>query len=312
MAIGLLSVFIGSYLPIGAVAVAIVLGIIVGNTIKLNDVFKGGITFCEKHLLSLAIALMGIKLNYLVLEGLGFKLILLVVSAQIVTISTALILGKIFKLNKTFALLLGIGNAVCGSSAIAATEKVIGAKEEEVGLSIAIVNFYGALGIFIIPFVAKVVCGFSDFNSGILAGNTLQAVGQVVAAGFSISDVSGEIATIVKMTRVLMILPLVFILIFSFRQKNSGKGNMKKPKVPLFIIGFVCFSLLPTFSLVSAVQVNIIGTISHYLLIIAMSGIGLKITFRSILNNGRLALLIGALIFFVQIVYSSTMIHFFY
>jgi len=312
VAIGAFSVFIGSYLPVGAVVVAIILGIIVGNTIKLKDVFKGGITFCEKHVLSLAIALMGIKLNYLVLEELGFKSILLVVCAQLVTISTALVLGKVFKLNNTFALLLGIGNGVCGSSAIAATEKVIGAKEEEVGLSIAIVNFYGALGIFIIPFVAKVICNFSDFNSGILAGNTLQAVGQVVAAGFSISDVSGEIATIVKMTRVLMILPIVFILIFCFKQKNSSRENVKKPKIPLFIIGFVFFSLLPTFGLVSADQVKIIGKISSYLLILAMSGIGLKITFRSILNNGRLALLIGAFIFFVQIVFSSVAIWLFY
>jgi uncharacterized integral membrane protein (TIGR00698 family) len=312
VAIGLLAVFVGSYLPVGAVVVAIILGIIVGNTIKLKDVFKGGITFCEKHVLSLAIAMMGINLNFMILQKLGFKSIVLVVCAMLVTILTALLLGKIFKLNKTFAILLGIGNGVCGSSAIAATEKVIGAKEEEVGLSIAIVNFYGALGIFIIPFVAKVICNFDYFNSGILAGNTLQAVGQVVAAGEFIGGVAKEIATIVKMTRILMLLPIVFILIFCFKQNNSSKDNIKKPKIPLFIIGFVFFSLLPTFGLVSAEQVKIIGKISSYLLIVAMSGIGLKITFRSILNNGRLALLIGGFIFLVQIVFSSVAIWLFY
>ena len=313
VAIGVVALFVSSYIHWGAVATAIILGIVVGNAIKLNNFFKGGITFCEKHILSLAIALMGVKLNFLILEKLGLKSILLVVCTILVTISTAIILGRIFKISKTFALLLGIGNGVCGSSAIAATEQIIGAKEEEVGLSIAVVNFFGALGIFIIPFVAKVVCNFSDFNSGILAGNTLQAVGQVVAAGFSISDVAGATATIMKMTRILMLLPIVFTLIFVFSTKNKSEENKtKRPKVPLFIIGFVLFSLLPTFNLIGDQQVEIIGKISHYLLIIAMSGIGLKITIKSMMKNGRSALIIGALIFLVQIIFTSCAIAIFY
>lgn len=321
ISVGSIAVFLSSYIPIGAVAISIILGITVGNISKLNKIFDGGISFSEKKLLSLAIALMGVNLDFLILKDIGLKSIILVISALIVTISSSIILGKLFKFDKKFALLLGIGNGVCGSSAIAATEQIIGANEEEVGLSIAIVNFLGTIGIFLIPFIAKFILHFSDINSGLMVGNTLQAVGQVVAAGFSISDSAGQIATIIKMTRILMLLPLVFILIFIFSNKNkykykyknrNGNDKVKKPMVPLFIIGFALFSLLPNFNLIPKEQVKNIANISHYLLVIAMAGVGLKIKFQSIVRDGKSALAIGGLIFLIQIWFSALMIYIFY
>ena len=255
---------------------------------------------------------MGVNLDFMILKDIGYKSIILVISALLVTISSSIILGKIFKFDKKFALLLGIGNGVCGSSAIAATEQIIGANEEEVGMSIAIVNFMGTIGIFLIPFIAKFILHFSEINSGLLVGNTLQAVGQVVAAGFSISDSAGQIATIVKMTRILMLLPLVFTLIFVFLDKSkSGNDQVKKPMIPMFIIGFVLFSLLPNFNLIPKEQVKNIAHISHYLLVIAMAGVGLKIKFQSIVRDGKSALTIGGLIFLIQILFSAAMISIF-
>ena len=312
IAVGSIAVFSSSYIPIGAVAISIILGIAIGNISKLNKIFDRGISFSEKKLLSLAIALMGVNLDFMILKDIGYKSIILVISALFVTISSSIILGKIFKFDKKFALLLGIGNGVCGSSAIAATEQIIGANEEEVGLSIAIVNFMGTIGIFLIPFIAKFILHFSDINSGLLVGNTLQAVGQVVAAGFSISDSAGQIATIVKMTRILMLLPLVFTLIFVFLDKSkSGNDQVKKPMIPMFIIGFVLFSLLPNFNLIPKEQVKNIAQISHYLLVIAMAGVGLKIKFQSIVRDGKSALTIGGLIFLIQILFSAAMISIF-
>ncbi len=301
------------YIPIGAVAIAIIFGIVIGNITKLNKIFNKGISFSEKHLLSLAIALMGVNLNFIILKEIGLKSVILVVAAMVITISSAIILSKILKFDKKFALLLGIGNGVCGSSAIAATEKIIEANDEEVGLSVAIVNFLGTIGIFLLPFIAKFLLQFTNINSGILAGNTLQAVGQVVAAGFSISDSAGQIATIIKMTRILMLLPLVFTLIFIFSNKNkSSNEKVKRPNIPIFIIGFVLFSLLPTFNILPKAYVENIGHISHYILVIAMAGIGLKIKFKNILRNGKYALIIGSLIFLIQIIFSSTVIYIFY
>jgi len=115
------------------------------------------------------------------------------------------------------------------------------------------------------------------------------------------------------MTRILMLLPLVFILIFIFLDKNkSGSDQVKKPMIPKFIIGFVLFSLLPNFNLIPKEQIKNIADISHYLLVIAMAGVGLKIKFQSIVRDGKSALAIGGLIFLIQILFSAAMISIFY
>ncbi len=309
--VGAVSVFFSFYVPLGAVAISILIGIVVGNVLKPGRILSAGIKFSEKHILSFAIALMGVNLNFLFLKKLGAKSLFLIIAAISVTIMTSLLLSRIFKFDKKFALLLGIGNGVCGSSAIAATEGIIGANEEEVGLSVAVVNFLGTIGIFLVPFVATVILKLSDINSGILVGNTLQAVGQVVAAGFSIGPDTGQTAVLVKMTRILMLFPLVFILIIMFAGRTGGlEGKTRRLPVPVFIIGFVLFSMVPTFGLLSERGIRIIGMISHYSLVVAMAGIGLKITVQDILKDGKTALLMGSLIFFVQILFSSTVILF--
>ncbi len=299
-------------IPIGSVTIAIVLGIFIRNLLKPAAKFDRGIAFSEKHILSFAIALMGINLNYRILSQLGLKTLFLILASITLTLTVSILLGRLFHLNKRFSLLLGIGNAICGSSAIAATKEIVGANEEEAGLSIAIVNFLGTLGIFALPFIGSVVLNFSDANSGILIGNTLQAVGQVVAAGFSLGELSGQTATIVKMTRILMLTPLILILIFSFAGKavgGAGKGTSKKLSVPVFVVGFVLFSLIPAFRLLPESAIQIISNMSKYALLLAMAGIGLKITFRSLVQDGKNALLLGTVIFMIQIIFSSCMIH---
>ena len=307
LTIAILAHFLAPFIPLGSVTLAIIMGIIIGNSVRIPNQLDKGITFSEKHLLSIAIALMGFKLNFTILENLGFKAIVVIVVAMAVTIGSGLVIGKLFKLDMKFALLLGIGNGVCGSSAIAATNSVIKADEEEVGLSIAIVNFLGTIGIFLLPFIALHL-KFSDLQSGVLIGNTLQAVGQVVAAGFSLGEHVGQTATIVKMTRILMLFPLIFILIAVFASKGKSTTTDKKfslPAIPPFVIGFVLFSLVPTFNLLPPSIIATIGEISEYLLIIAMAGIGLKITFKSILQDGKSALIVGALVFLLQIIFTT-------
>jgi uncharacterized integral membrane protein (TIGR00698 family) len=139
----------------------------------------------------------------------------------------------------------------------------------------------------------------------------LQAIGQVVAAGFSVDEIAGQTATIVKMGRILMLTPLIFTLIFIFSRKNTGATEGEKTKkigIPLFIVGFTVLSLVPTFGLLSDSSIQVISNIGRYALIIAMAAIGLKISFASILKDGKKALLIGSLIFIVQIVFSSSMV----
>ena len=312
-AVGFAAILVAAYVPLGAVAVAIILGIVVGNVMRPKAVFQGGITFNEKRILSFAIALMGVNLNFMILRELGIRSLLLIVVAMALTILVSLILARFWGIDRKLALLLGIGNGVCGSSAIAATEGIIGADQEQVGLSVAIVNFLGTIGIFLLPYLGAGLMHFTELNSGLLIGNTLQAVGQVVAAGFSVSDMAGQTATIVKMARILMLTPLNLILIVSFADRKTGGGKgSKKAGMPLFIIGFILFSLIPTLELLPEGAIHVISRISRYTLILAMAGIGLRITFSSILKNGKEALLLGGLVFIIQVVFSTTMVFWFF
>jgi uncharacterized integral membrane protein (TIGR00698 family) len=306
-----LAVFSADSVPLGAVTVAIILGIAVGNISSLGSSLGKGIDFTERRFLPFAIALMGVNLNFLILRELGVKSILIIVAGIAVTLLSAIGLARIFNFDSKFALLLGIGNGVCGSSAIVATEQIIGAKKEDVGLSIAIVNFLGTIGIAILPIISSVFLELNSINSGLLIGNTLQAIGQVVAAGFSIDEIAGQTATIVKMGRILMLTPLIFTLILIFSRKKVAPAEGEKTKkigIPLFIVGFTVLSLVPTFGLLSENSIQLISEVGRYALIIAMAAIGLKISFASILKDGKKALLIGSLIFLVQIVFSSSMV----
>ena len=306
--IGFSAVLLSSVIPVGAVALAIIVGAVVGNTVKLKDKYSSGITYSEKTILAFAIAFMGINLDFAILTQLGVKSIVLIVLAIVVTIFTSLYFAKLFKFDKDFSLILGIGNGVCGSAAIAATKDIVGLDKQKAGLAVAIVNFLGTVGIFLLPFIA-VIFGLNDVEAGLLIGNTLQAVGQVVASGFSMNESIGQSATIVKMGRVLMLtFVILFLIYFIAKRSKANKEKVNYLQVPFFVVGFIIFSIAATTKIAPQIAVDIISSLSHTLLLIAMAAIGLKINFKTIKEHGSNAFLIAAYIFIVQIIFTSSFI----
>lgn len=300
--VSVVAFFIAKFILIGSVTIAIILGIILANSVKFNESYNSGITYAEKTLLGYSIGLMGINLDFHILSSLGFKTLIIIVLGMAVTIYSAVLIGRYYKIDMKLALLLGIGNGVCGSSAISATAPIIKADKHFIGISVAIVNLLGTVGIFLVPFIA-LSFGLNEIDAGILIGNTLQAVGQVTAGGFSIGDTAGVSATTVKMGRILLLTPLVFILIYMFHAKNSDE-NTKRASIPGFIIAFVLFSLISSFGLVSDEIKHYIATTSHILLLVAMSAVGLKIHFSSIRSDGKLAFKIATIVFAIQIIFT--------
>lgn len=296
---------ISTFVSLGAVVIAIILGILVANITSLPKSFSPGITYAEKSILAFAIATLGINLDFSVLASLGFSTLLIIVIGMIVTIYSTLFIASKFGINKEFALLLGIGNGVCGASAIGATKDIVKAKSDDAGIAVAVVNFLGTIGMFLVPFIALSV-GLSESDAGILVGNTLQAVGQAVAGGFAISESAGESATVVKMGRVLMLTPLIIILLILFSKSDDEKRTPKNivKNIPMFIVWFISFSCVATFGILPDMIETTIATVSKYALIIAMAGIGLKITFASLKANGKDALVVGSIVFSIQIIVS--------
>ncbi len=310
-AIAAVAKFTSTYFSFSAVVIAILLGFIIGNTTQFRKKFDSGIKLSEKIFLQSSIVLMGLKLDFGILRELGFKAIIIVVFGMTLTISSALYFGRLFNLKRELALLVGIGNGVCGNSAIAATKQVVGADEEEVGLSVAVINILGTAGMFFVPFLGSVILRFTDLETGVLIGNTLQAVGQVLAASVAVGEVALQTATVIKMARVLMLTPLIFVLIALIpRDKQVSRSERSKIKVPTFIIGFVLFSIIPTFKLLPESVIHTLVVLSGYFLVIAMSAIGLKISFSSIVKDGKSAFFTGVAVFSLQLCFSALMIHF--
>ena len=299
----------GSIHGIGAVSLAIILGILLGNLFNLSGKFADGIQYAEKKILTYAIILMGFNLQLGELSEMGITVFLIIIPTMLLTISSALLYGRILGFNGSFSLLMGAGNAVCGSSAIAAVAPVTTANEEEIGVSIGVVNLLGTAGMFILPLLAGLL-SLNDLQSSYLTGGILQAIGQVVAAGFSINDHVGDTATLIKMLRVIMIGPIVMLVTIINRKKVTGNGG-KKSYIPSYIIGFFICSILASIFHTDTTIIPNLRMLAKFLLTIAMAGVGMKIRFKSLLHHGPKALLLGLLTNLTQAAFMLLLILFF-
>ena len=299
-----ISIFLSSYLYIGSISIAIISGIIINYFFNLDKSFNDGINFSEKKLLSVAIVFMGASLNLSILSAIGTKVIFIIILIIIVAIFSSLIIGKIFNLSGSLSLLIGIGNGICGSSAIAGASSIIKSKKDDVALSISVINLLGTLGIFLLPLSINTFFS-GDFNNiGIIIGSTIQAVGQVTAAGFTMGNDVGELAVIIKMIRILMLGPILILLTFFYSLSDSKSSKTKSFVIPPFIIGFTLFVIAANFNFIPIFLLPILKILSKYALLFAMAGIGLNISLKSMIYTGPKVFLVALLSFSLQIAFS--------
>ena len=299
ISIGIASIYLAEISPIDSVTLSILIGIIVGNVISIPNSLDPGITWSEKKLLGVAIALYGLTLDGGVLLDLGIQSGIAVVLTIIITLRMSRTIGRLFKIDDTLSFSIGIGTAICGSAAIVATKDIIKADETQTGLGIAVINFIGTLGIFLLPILGRDLLNFNTISHGFMLGNSLQAVGQVVAAGFSVDEATGQIATVVKMGRVMMLTPLIFLLIRRFKPSQSESRSALP--VPKFIWGFIACSIIATMQVLPLDWINILTHIGEICLIISMCAIGLKVSIKQIRKFGLTALGSATLLFCVQV-----------
>ena len=293
---------------LGGVAGALFSGLIIGNLFRVGGRFSSGIRFCEKTVLSTAIALMGVELQLAVLHRMGAWVLPLALATVSLSVGSGYAWGRLLGFSRKLSLLLATGNSVCGSSAIAAMAPSINAEEEDVGLSIGAVNLLGTLGIVFIPFLA-VSLGLNTLQSAILTGGSLQAVGQVAAAGFAMSATIGKWALVVKMSRVLMIVPLVLVVPRLLHTQEPLGAQAGRKAFPLYIAGFVFFSILGTLAGPASALTVGLKTAGQGLMMVAMLAIGLNIRMDRILKAAPRALVTVALSTMVQIGFLLLVIH---
>jgi uncharacterized integral membrane protein (TIGR00698 family) len=299
----------GARHPIEPVMIAIILGMVLSNAWVLPRTLLPGIKFSVKKLLPLGIVLLGARLNFKDLLNVGFDGLILSVLETILALILLQVLTRVLHLPPKLGTLLGVGTAICGGTAIVATAPVIEAEEKDVIFGVATVTLLGLIAMFLLPVLGKLL-GLSPKAFGIWAGLAIHQTPQVVAAGFAYSPEAGQTATIVKLARVCLLAPVVFLIGCVYaRQKLKRTGEIQQKKInylhlfPLFVLGFLGMALLKTLGFLPDLTAHVAQgairagdynfspaglaeKISKICITISMAGVGLETKFASMRQTG--------------------------
>ena len=266
---------------------AIVLAILIGAVVRAFWAppvrFAPGIALAAGLLLEIAIVLLGFGADLQQFVRAGVPLLLSIVGVVVAAIVTGVVIGRALGLSNVHALLVACGNAICGNSAIAALAPVLGAKKEEVASAIAYTAVLGVVVILGLPYLAPLF-GLNDYQYGILAGLTVYAVPQVIAAAYPVSLLAGQTATLVKLVRVLMLGPLVIACSIAMHGKKTSARVTDL--VPWFVIGFIVAGALRSLGGVTAGFASAAGTAARVLTVLAMAALGLNVDINAIRKVG--------------------------
>lgn len=319
--ISIISQFLAIYIPnLGAALIAILLGMIVGNTILTHPRLYPGTQFSEKRLLEFAIVLNGLTLDFQMMKGIGFMGLLFVFLQMTFTIIVAILLGKLFKFTKVFSLLMAAGNAVCGTAAIGTVSPVLDANSKEKGMAITTVNVVGTVLMMILPVISLLLYNNETIASSALIGGVVQSVGQVVASAKLINDDVVNLATVFKLIRVLMIAVVAIVFgrlnleegkgLFSETKQKDNSQSAVKIKIPWFIIGFLLLFIIRSLNILPADAIVTTKSISTQFEVTALAAIGMRVNFKDIVKEGPKVMLYGSFIGVLQVVMAISLIAF--
>jgi len=268
--------------------------------IKRPEAFDPGIRFTSKKILQYSIILLGFEMNMGNVIKVGTQSLFVMLFTLSASFITAFVIGKALKVPGDMAVLIGVGTSICGGSAIAATAPVIKAKDEDVAQAISTIFLFNIIAVFLFPALGSLL-GLSDIGFGMWAGTAINDTSSVVAAASSWSQRAGnntalEFATIVKLTRTLMIVPITLALaVYTSRKgRDAGKGSYSFRKVfPWFVLGFLAAALMYTFLPIPAAISAFLVQAGKFLIVMAMAAIGLNTNLRRLLTQSVKPLLLG-------------------
>ena len=261
---------------ISSLVLAIILGIIFGNTWKHPTSWTPGIQFSAKRILRTAIILYGFRVTFQQIASVGSEALGIDVIVVCSTILIGYFIGrKLFKFDRDLALLISAGSAICGAAAVLAVEDILKSEPYKTSVAIATVVIFGTLSMFLYPVLQHAqLFGFTDNQFGIFAGASIHEVAQALVAGSNISLDTGKVAVVVKMIRVLLLVPVLFVLAFlNSRQQSDRKTNII---IPWFAIGFIIVIGFNSLNLLPIPVVQFINQIDIILLTMAMGAIGIE------------------------------------
>jgi uncharacterized integral membrane protein (TIGR00698 family) len=267
---------------------AILLGMVIRTFWSVPERTEPGVSFVAKQVLEIAVLLLGASIDLPMLRRAGPLLAVGIVLVVVIGGTISYGVGRSLGLPHKLSVLVACGNAICGNSAIAAIAPVIHAEREHVVSAIAFTAILGVIVVVGLPFLVPLLA-LSDYQYGVLAGLTVYAVPQVLAAAFPVSTLSGQVGTLVKLVRVLMLGPVV--LFFALVQRRSGEHADVRFKlsnaVPWFIVGFLVLAVLRSSGVLPEPTAAAMKIVSGWLTVGAMAALGLGVDLRDMRKVGR-------------------------
>lgn len=295
--LALVASFLGSRLPIvGGAVFAVILGMILNKPVSKLTWASDGIAFTSKKILQYAVILLGFSMNLKTILASGQESLPVILSTVSISLITAYVLTRVLGLDRKIGILVGVGSSICGGSAIAATAPIIDANDEEVAKSISVIFLFNVLAAILFPSLGQWI-GLSNQGFGLFAGTAINDTSSVTAAASSWDAIHQSntltIATVVKLTRTLAIIPISLALSF-YEGRQSGKKDLKiSSLVPSFILLFILASIIRTFIPLPESLILQLKTLSKFFITMAMAAIGLKTNLVHLVKTGGKAILVG-------------------
>ncbi len=320
--------------PVSGIMMAILIGILVSNIVKLPATLQPGIKFSVVRILRLGIVLLGIRLSLAEAGAIGVKALPVIIGTVLTAILLVTYVARRVGLTEKLGTLIAVGTSICGATAIVATAPTIAARDDETSYAVACITLFGVLAMLVYPFAAHWIFAADPFKAGLFLGTSVHETSQVSGSGLVYQEYFGDaraldVATVTKLVRnlgMLLVIPLMSI----WYHRRSTEGAAPPPwytMVPLFVIGFALMSLLRTVGDTAGADEKVLGFLSHeqwkllvgntktvaeYCLAVAMAAVGLGTSIAGLRSIGLKPLGVGLFSAVVVGAVSVTLITLFY
>lgn len=297
-------------LSLSPMIVGIILGMLYANSLRNNlpETWVPGIKFCSKRVLRIGIILYGFRLTFQDVTAVGFPAICIDAIVVVVTICGGMLIGRLLKMDKDISLLTSVGSSICGAAAVLGAESAIKAKPYKTAVAVSTVVIFGTTAMFLYPILYRNgVFALSPEEMGIYTGATVHEVAHVVGAGNAMGDDVSTTAIIVKMIRVMMLVPVLLVISYFVARKAMSRGNGTQKgtvDIPWFAILFLVVIGFNSFNLLPAGVVDWINTFDTFLLTMAMTALGAETSIDKFRKAGAKPFVL-ALILFVWLIFGG-------
>ena len=298
VAIAIVARLATGFLPpvVSEVTVAILLGLVLGRVPAVRAAPLGpGLKVAAERLLRLGIVLLGAKLSVQQIVGIGLPAAAIIAVTMAAALAIVLGLSRLAAVDGRLAVLLAVGAAVCGNSAVVATTPVIGARPRDTAYAVATVTLFGTLAVFAYPLIGH-AAGLPDAVFGLWSGVAINDTSQVVAASSAYSAGAFEVATVVKLIRNALMAPLLLGIAWAWSRRTGAAGDTRagiRRALPLFVLGFLALAAIRSAGIIGADLAATLEVVARALILVALAAVGLNVRLEELRSVGPRPLAVG-------------------